>query len=140
MSKVLSLRVPDGLAEWADEYAEARGVKRADLLVSALESFREDCERGVPEIRERAREQAALSRGDQDERGVGDCPDRPGVLGHIWRMGEDRVNRCRFCGVLGREFLQGASERRAELFAGLRTPRSAHVGTAQAIKEASRGS
>lgn len=55
MTKVLSLRVPDDLAAWADEYAGLRGVTRQDLLVSALESFREGCLSGVPELRARIR-------------------------------------------------------------------------------------
>lgn len=51
MTKVLSLRVADDLAEWATAYAETRGVTRQALLEEGLRSFKEDCERGVPEIR-----------------------------------------------------------------------------------------
>lgn len=50
MAKVISLRVPEDLLEWADGYARSRNVSRTDLLVSGLRAFRDDCERGVPEI------------------------------------------------------------------------------------------
>lgn len=122
-SKMTSLRVDEGLLEWATEYAAERGVSRSELLEGALANFREDCERGVPEIRRMAAEQASLS-GRHDGAGVGDCPDRPGELGHLWRVDAEKVNRCRFCGTLGQEFLKVATRERAELFARLRTPAS----------------
>lgn len=50
MTKVLSLRVPDDLAEWASAYAEKRGVTKQALLEEAVRSFREDCEGGVPDL------------------------------------------------------------------------------------------
>jgi hypothetical protein len=40
MSKVVSGRVPDELAEWLDVYAKGRGVSRAAVLTSALELVR----------------------------------------------------------------------------------------------------
>jgi hypothetical protein len=40
MSKVVSGRVPDELADWLDGYARERGVSRAAVLTSALESVR----------------------------------------------------------------------------------------------------
>lgn len=61
--KVVSLRLPEELLDWATAYAKERGVARSDLLVQGLQSFREDCEAGVPEIRrdrvERAKAAAA---------------------------------------------------------------------------------
>jgi 3-deoxy-D-arabino-heptulosonate 7-phosphate (DAHP) synthase class II len=50
MTKVLSLRVADDLAEWASAYAKERGVTRQALIEGALRSFREDCARGVPDL------------------------------------------------------------------------------------------
>lgn len=50
MTKVLSFRVSDEEAAWADEYAKGRGVSRQDLLASGFRSHRDDCERGVPDI------------------------------------------------------------------------------------------
>lgn len=66
---MVSLRLPEELLEWATGYAESRGVSRTDLLVEGLRSFKEGCERGVPEIRaaepraERAKAVAAVSGG-----------------------------------------------------------------------------
>ena len=119
--QVVSLRLDEELLGWATEYAKARGVPRTELLEAGLRSFRSDCEGGVPGLREMAARQSSVP----DPEGVGDCPDRPGSLGHVWRMDSERVNRCRFCGMLGREFLQRASAERAEVFARLRTPGSA---------------
>jgi hypothetical protein len=50
VTKVLSLRVADDLAEWASAYAKERGVTRQALIEGALRSFREDCQGGVPEV------------------------------------------------------------------------------------------
>jgi hypothetical protein len=50
MSKVLSFRVSDDEALWADEYAKGRGVSRQDFLAAGFRSYREDCERGVPDV------------------------------------------------------------------------------------------
>jgi hypothetical protein len=50
VTKVLSLRVPDDLAEWASAYAKERGVTRQALIEGALRSFREDCQGGVPDL------------------------------------------------------------------------------------------
>lgn len=100
-SKVLSLRVEEELAAWAEEYAEARGVSKQELLAGALRSFREDCERGVPEIRARIAEQSSVN--TSAEVGVGDCPERGEGLGHVWSSSrEDSTRPCRFCGTLGR--------------------------------------
>lgn len=53
--KMVSLRLDEELVEWADGYAASRGVDRTRLLESALQSFRADCELGVPELKERIR-------------------------------------------------------------------------------------
>lgn len=50
MSKVLSFRVSDEEAEWADEYVKARGLKRQDFLASGFRSYRVDCMGGVPDV------------------------------------------------------------------------------------------
>lgn len=113
MSKVLSLRVPDEIAEWVESYAEKRGVTRMALLEEGLRSFMEDCERGVPEIRQRAREQSAV----KTQAGVGECA--KSKKGHVWEMvGGDR--KCRFCGKSGRAFLAENGLARAEMFSRLR--------------------
>lgn len=125
MAKVVSLRVDDELLEWATSYAEARGVSRTDLLVEGLKNFREDCERGVPEIRERAR-QAALGAP------TGSCPRSP--AGHQWAPASvDARRSCAHCGRPGRDgvseeggFFAEATLARAELFSGLRFPGSAN--------------
>lgn len=121
--QVVSLRLDEELLGWATAYAAQRGVSRTELLETGLRSFRVDCDRGVPEFRERAARQAALAHSEPT--GVGQCPDRPEGLGHVWKMGEDRVNRCSYCGHLGREFLERATKDRTELFSRLRTPDSA---------------
>jgi len=129
---MVSLRLPEELLVWATEYAEARGVSRTELLASALVSFREDCESGVPELRQAARASSSVRRPDGE--GVGDCPDRPGELGHVWLpASEDGRRPCRFCGTPGRGdavsreegFFEQATKSRAELFATLRAPDSA---------------
>lgn len=139
MTKVLSLRVDDDLAEWADDYAKARGVTRQALLEEGLRSFREDCESGVPEIREQARRQSSVRA--EPGRGVGNCPEREGDLGHVWKSWRvDPFKSCEFCGLHGREPAQGAvpgytgpqgggffaqaTTERAELFSGTRQPES----------------
>lgn len=126
MAKVVSLRLDDELLEWATTYAESRGVSRTDLLIEGLRNFREDCERGVPEVRRAARERA------QAIRGVGECPKSP--RGHEWSSGESRA--CVHCGRCGRDnvvagesggFFAEATMARAELFSGLRAPKSVSV-------------
>jgi predicted transcriptional regulator len=59
--KVVSVRVPEEVADWLDEYAKARGASRAEVIESALAGFKDDCERGVPELRKLAREQASYT-------------------------------------------------------------------------------
>lgn len=129
MTKVLSLRVQDDLAEWADEYAEKRGVTRQALLEEGLRSFRSDCESGVPEIREAARSQASLARAVV---GVGDCPKN--ASGHVFASHSvDSRRSCVHCHRLGRDnegqaggFFHEATAARAELFSMLRAPKSSH--------------
>jgi hypothetical protein len=50
MSKVVSGRVPDELADWLDAYAKERGVTRASVLASAIVALRGDAAGGVPEV------------------------------------------------------------------------------------------
>lgn len=133
MGKAHAVRLSDEVSEWVEVYAEKRGVKPSDLLRTAIEDFKVDAEAGVPEIRRTAREQAyAVNTGAV---GVGDCPRRPGELGHVWGGGEG--NACSFCGALGRAdhdpslplaeqegHFARATAARAELFANLRTPQS----------------
>jgi hypothetical protein len=51
MSKVVSGRVPDELADWLDAYAKERGVTRASVLASAIVALRGDAAGGVPEVK-----------------------------------------------------------------------------------------
>lgn len=140
VTKVLSLRVPDELAAWADEYAQTRGVTRQALLVEGLLSFKEDCEAGVPEIRQLARAQSSVKA--EPSKGVGVCPARGDGGGHVWaHPREDALRSCVYgCGAHGREPAQGAvpgytgpqggghfaeaTAARAELFSRLRQPSS----------------
>lgn len=131
MTKVLNVRVEDELGAWVDEYAESRGVDKSTILRTAVESFKRDCEGGVPELRAAARAQAALAHDDAAVVGVGDCPKRPGSLGHVWRSHRDDPYRsCSFCGLHGREpagsgrnegggYFRAATGERAELFSHL---------------------
>jgi predicted transcriptional regulator len=140
MSKVVSARVPDDLAEWLDEYAGERGVSRQALLETALAGFRDDCAAGVPEIRAMAARQAANAVATA-EQGVGDCPGRGEGLGHVWQRGE-RGTACRFCRTPGRSeringeavgepgFFERATAERVALFATLRQPQSVRGTTA----------
>lgn len=50
MSKLVSLRLPDDVAEWIESYRQERGWSRAELIGQALSSFRRDCEGGVPDL------------------------------------------------------------------------------------------
>ena len=123
MTKVLSLRVDDELAAWADEYAKSRGVSRTDLLVEGLRSFKADCETGVPEIREAARRQSSVAPSE----GTGDCPKRARSLGHVWMAPNiDPRRACEFCGAPGREYFQQATAARTDLFDRLQAPASSH--------------
>lgn len=93
MADVVSLRLPPHLLQWATEYAKSRGVSRTDLLIEGLESFKEDCDRGVPEIRAHARKAA--------QGGVGRCPKNDS--GHVWASARlDPRRRCVHCGTPGR--------------------------------------
>jgi Arc/MetJ-type ribon-helix-helix transcriptional regulator len=135
----ISVRVPEPLLDWLDEYAKQRGASRTEVIETALVGFREDTERGVPELRRMAREQARNT-GRVDDRGVGDCPKRAEGLGHVWagvKASGDSRNPCRFCGTPGRQardaqgrpvgepgFFERATRERMEVLGGLRTPDS----------------
>jgi predicted transcriptional regulator len=137
--KVVSVRVPEEVADWLDEYAKARGASRAEVIESALAGFKDDCERGVPELRKLAREQASYT-GRVKDRGVGDCPERGVGLGHVWmgvKASGDSRNPCRFCGTPGRQdrdaqgrpvgepgFFERAAQGRVDVLGDLRTPDS----------------
>jgi hypothetical protein len=135
VSKAHAVRLGEDLSAWVESYAAERGVKASDLLRTAIEAFREDCEAGVPEIRALAREQAGMRSAAQAQvRGVGDCPKRPEGFGHVWGEGDERP--CRFCRAPGRQkrvegtpvgepgHFERATASRAELFHRLRTPDS----------------
>jgi hypothetical protein len=141
MTKVLSLRVEDDLADWATAYADSRGVTRQALLEEGLRSFKADCEAGVPEIRAKARAQTSVK--DAPEDGVGKYPKRVDGKGHVWKSWKvDPFKSCEFCGLHGREPAQGAvpgytgpqgggyfataGRARLDLFDGLRAPASSH--------------
>jgi hypothetical protein len=49
-TRMVSLRVEEGLLEWATGYAKQREVSRSALMEAALRSLRDDAVRGVPEI------------------------------------------------------------------------------------------
>lgn len=124
MSKVLSVRVDDELADWAETYALERGVTKQALLADGLRSFREDCESGVPEIRKQIRAVA-------DPVGVGSCA--KSATGHVW--GKDERRACVHCKQPGRDgvgesggFFAETTMARAELFSGLRSPASTGWG------------
>jgi hypothetical protein len=137
----VDLRLDPELVAWVDGYARERGVSRTDLLESALAEFRVDCERGVPELRQKAREQSYVRDHRAElEQGVGVCPERAPGLGHVWAgvhaSGDDR-NPCRFCGTPGRQardaqgrpvgepgFFERATQGRVDVIGGLRTPDS----------------
>jgi hypothetical protein len=136
MAKMVSLRLPEELLEWADGYAVTRGVSRTDLLVEGLRSFKEDCESGVPEIRAMAARQSSV----RPEKGVGDCPKNSG--GHVWASPRvDPERPCVHCGLRGRlsqpvgkvvpvhrSHLGEASADRAELFSRLKVPMQSGTG------------
>lgn len=125
MTKVLSLRVADDLAEWAEAYASKRGVTKQALLEEGLRGFKDDCERGVPEIREAARRRV-------QEYAVGVCPKSP--AGHQFAPpSKDPRRSCEHCGRPGRDnpdesggYFAEATMARADLFSGLRFPASAN--------------
>lgn len=62
--EMVSLRLDPELAEWATAYAERRGVSRSDLLENAIRYFKGECDRGLPELRERRAREARPASGD----------------------------------------------------------------------------
>lgn len=145
MAKMVSLRLPDELLEWADGYAVTRGVSRTDLLIEGLRSFKEDCDSGVPEIRQMVKRQSSVrSQTLEALQGVGDCPERPGELGHVWKSPRvDPERACVHCGLKGRlsrpvgrdvkeepHYLDQATKERAELFSRLRPSMQSGTGKA----------
>lgn len=116
MSKVLSFRVEDDLAEWADSYAEERGVSRQVLLENALKEYRDLCARGVPEFRERAARQSYA--------GKVNCRGEASAV-HPW-VERNGVLVCEVCGKVkpSREDFAKATAERSEFFDGLAAPAS----------------
>lgn len=150
MADVVTLRLPKHLLEWSTEYAKTRGVTRTDLLVQGLESFKRDCERGVPEIAERLKVQSSVRTEARQAalealQGVGNCPERPGELGHIWKSPrEDPLRSCTHCGLHGREphgdgpnegggFFAAATAERTELFASVKAPMESGTGKPEKV-------
>lgn len=140
MSKVLSGRVPDELAEWADSYAAEHGLTRAAVLEAAMIALREDAAGGVPDVvakrarqKELIRKAIALHGRIEGAHGVGNCPERPGELGHIWdhrreNEGDVPYTVCAFCELRGKVFFEQATAERTELFSSLRSPASVRGG------------
>jgi predicted transcriptional regulator len=141
MAKAHAVRLDDETTEWLDRYAEERGTDKGTILRSAIESFRDDCERGVPELRRAAREQTYVrDKAAELEQGVGVCPKRAPGLGHVWagvHASGDSRNPCRFCGTPGRQardaqgrpvgepgFFEKATDGRSDVFRQLRAPAS----------------
>jgi hypothetical protein len=139
MSKVV--RVDDELAAWLEGYAKERGAAMSDVVSTALAGFKDDCERGVPELRRAAREQTYVrDKAAELEQGVGVCPKRAPGLGHVWagvHASGDSRNPCRFCGTPGRQardaqgrpvgepgFFEKATDGRSDVFNELRAPAS----------------
>jgi hypothetical protein len=120
--QAVALRLAPEVLEWADGYAEARGVSRQVVLESAVASFMDDCERGVPELRAAARAQSYSGR---PEAGVGECPRSRG--GHVWET-VDGARRCKFCGKPGREHLAEFGAARAAFFSNLKPPMTSGSG------------
>lgn len=113
-TKMVSLRLEEGLLAWADAYAEGRGVSRSELLEQAVLSYKDDCDRGVPEFRERLRRQQAVK---TPKDGECSCPVLPNG-----RRGF-KV-KCPVHGGRTREDFARLTRERAELFSQLRTPDS----------------
>jgi hypothetical protein len=69
---------------------------------------------------------------NENELGVGDCPERPEGFGHIWKSWMDDPRKsCRFCGRPGRDnkelnesggYFAEATAARGERFSGLKAP------------------
>lgn len=128
MTKVLSLRVPDDLAVWVEEYAGQRGVTRQALIEQGLRSFMEDCVAGVPEIRARARAQSSVARKGE---AVGECPKNR--AGHVF-VTVDGMRACEFCKLPGRAHLAEFGAARAEFFSRLKPPMTSGTGKAPGSK------
>lgn len=141
MAKAHAVRLDEETTAWLERYAEERDVDKGTVLRSAIESFRVDCERGVPELRQKAREQTYVRDHRAElEPGVGVCPKRAPGLGHVWagvHASGDSRNPCRFCGTPGRQardaqgrpvgepgFFERATMERLDVIGGLRTPDS----------------
>lgn len=50
MSKLVSTRLEDELAEWVESYRVSRGWSRAELIDAALRSYRQVTRSGVPDL------------------------------------------------------------------------------------------
>lgn len=114
MSKMVSVRLEDELVAWLDGYAEKRGVSRTELLGSAIESFRDDCERGVPDLRRAVRELR--------------CEPKPGeCVCPVFDDGRRGFRQaCPVHGGRSREDFARLTAERSELFSRLKPPASVH--------------
>jgi hypothetical protein len=145
VSKPVAVRLADEVAAWVESYAAERGVDPSAILRTAVESFKRDCESGVPEIRELVRRQSVVR---VEGRGVGDCSKREGKLGHVWAAPSvDPERGCVHCGLRGRQgvpvgkaveaapnYLSSASAARSEFFSRLRVPMQSGTGKAPRSK------
>lgn len=133
VSKARAVRLSDEVDAWLQAYASDRGVSPSDVLRTAVESFREDCLRGVPEIRAAAAAQSSV----RTQEGVGVCPRH--ADGHIWASAKiDPLRSCIHCGRHGREpeskgepnggFFAEATRGRAAFFGGLAAPMQSGTG------------
>lgn len=113
---MVSLRLDDDLIAWADAYAKERGVSRSELLVQATISFKEDCDRGVPEFRERVKRQSYA--------GKVSCQGERSAV-HPW-VTKNGVRVCSVCGKVkpSREDFARATADRTGLFSQLEAPAS----------------
>jgi integrase len=57
MAKAHAVRLDDETTEWLERYAEERGTDKGAVLRSAVAAFREDVERGVPDLKPEAKPQ-----------------------------------------------------------------------------------
>jgi hypothetical protein len=63
--------------------------------------------------------------------GVGECPDRPEGLGHVWagpKASKDESNPCVFCGTSGRAFFQKWSASRSLALMDVKLPMDPGTG------------
>lgn len=120
-TKMVSVRLDEGLVEWLDEYAKERSTTRTVLLENAIAGFREEARSGVPELRARVRAAQAPREGECC------CAVFP----------DGRRGFRQACPVHGgktREDFAKATADRSELFRSMETPESSRFGVEAAAK------